>query len=614
MQSPLCTQSFPLHTAYHIAHKYRKNNTPVTTIITLHRCIFNRIVRNLFLLCIPLFFVSKVSAACFSDTSWVSQPLANKNSSLEPQIKTVSEECLSAAVFYISKSDTQHDIDQFVKLLTNWSLSNTVTSSLLFAAYSNPVAHKNASLWSTVFTLWNSANRSIFSEVHRLVNDGDMFTADTLLQILDSENKIGNPELILWTKVKVVTKAYSGIAPIYCRILSQNAAGYKDSMTLQRIQSYTLGQCAQHINEAGKEQAQSILNDFSKCALSLPAIDAEQLKDWLAQQYSRYELFDNELAILSTKHPSDPRQSTSSILTDCARERFINKNFVHSLRAAKAGYHLAQTSESKSDASTLIYQSFLALGLSDSALVWLKRADITSEKRLIEAIRLYQQSGQLQQAGEFIDKLGASITKDTLQIRQELYAQRFPQAILLLNKSAAIKRSKNDRLLWNVRTNLFSGNVENTFKQLDTLPEPATFKQAAELLSYKYWLARLQECPDALEAWAPIEYNIYMGNPQKCVRYIENDRIAPDCRQKLALLVSRALYEKKEVSEALKILEKFDEKSVSSEFLYFKASYHFNLGKHDLSKKILERILLDFPDDIYSGKARLFLSEITDQR
>jgi hypothetical protein len=570
----------------------------------------NRQIKHLTLLTIFLCTASTCFAACGEDSSWETLSFSQKVSSFQPHLNSTSIECLSSALASIDKNIDEDAVKNFVSLLQKWATTNTFGHQLLFAGYSNEFIHRNHATWQAIEGLWGKSNTSPYAAIVSLANSGEPLIADTLLRILDSEGKVDIPELLRWAKIKIVIHDYALVPALYCRIMGKKAQTSKDSTSLLRVQSLALGQFYSQIDEIRGETADQMLQQYKKCTLEMLDADSSSIRSWLAQMYSHLSMFDRELEILTSIVPSKSAATLGADLADLARERFLYQQYIPALRAAKASFVRTLDGEIKADAASIIYQSFQALGLQDSALIWLKKADITTDNRIIDAVVLYQNSGQIQQSQAFIDKLGPSLVKDTLQIRTFIMSNNIEKAISRLNESTFLKKSAPEKLLWRVRILLFTNKIAEVKAALDSSTIPIGHDFAKELLLYKYWLERLQDCPEALSAWTAIEYNIYIGKLEKCLLLSQNERIGKACQWRLALRVARVFHEKMNLSAAVEAMNGYNEKDVSAEFLYFKAQYLYEFGKIALAKELLQRIVLDFTNEIYSGKARLLLSKM----
>jgi tetratricopeptide (TPR) repeat protein len=570
----------------------------------------NHQIKFFILLFIMLSATSTYPAACGGDSTWEAFSFSQKVSSLQSHLNSTSIECLASALASIDRNVDENAVKDFISLLQKWAKTNTVDHQLLFAGYSNEFIHRNNTTWQAIESLWGKSNTSPYAAIVSLANSGEPLIADTLLRILDSEGKVDVPELLRWAKIKIVIHDYALVPALYCRIMGKKAQTSKDSASLLRAQSLALSQFSSQIDEIRGETADQLLQQYKKCTLEMPDADSSSIRSWLAQTYSHLGMFDRELEILTLIVPSESVATLGADLADLARERFLYQQYIPALRAAKASFANTQDGEIKADAASIIYQSFQTLGLQDSALIWLKKANLTTDNRIIDAVVLYQNSGQIQQSQAFIDKLGPSLVKDTLQIRTFIMSNNIEKARSRLNESTFLKKSPPEKLLWNVRILLFTNKIAEVAATLDSSTIPVGHDFAKELLLYKYWLERLKDCPEALSAWTAIEYNIYLGKLEKCLLLSQNERIGKACQWRLALRVARVFHEKMNLSAAVETMNCCNEKDVSAEFLYFKAQYLYEFGKIALAKELLQRIILDFTNEIYSGKARLLLSKM----
>jgi hypothetical protein len=229
---------------------------------------------------------------------------------------------------------------------------------------------------------------------------------------------------------------------------------------------------------------------------------------------------------------------------------------------------------------------------------------------IIEAIELYQNAGQVQQSRQLITRLRSSLSKDTLFIRQYIFIDSIDKAIELTENSPYLRQSASDIMLWKIRLALFKKKFSKILEIYDSVPIPLDSNISTELLLYKYWLERLQDCPEALASWAAIEYNIYTGMLENCASLIKSKEVESTCQWRLALRVACAMHEKEKTSIALTVLKGYDENTVSAEFLYFKGQFMLEMGEIDSAKTLLQRIVLDHSSDIFSGKARLLLTKM----
>jgi hypothetical protein len=542
-----------------------------------------------------------------------SLPLHEKISFISQHTESTDESCILSI---ISNIDDNHslNLDTLANILDRWTVHHRLSPKLLCAGYNNHIVHQHAQLWNSLWQGFQVSHKQLFTEAYKLYNDGSMYTADTLLHIYDSEGKIDNQGLSLWIKIKTITKAYKEIPSLYCRLFNLVPQATNKKLLHEALPGsmYSLKiQFQQTLDESGKDIVPQILTGFKKCILSNQLRNDAELLRWLAQLSGNYGLYDDELEFTLAIQSSDDGFSVSGELADIARNRFINKSFVHALKAGREAFRKAENNDDRTTAGSLVYQSFVALGLNDSALQWIHYAQLTNLNNLLNAINLYQMSGQITQAQALINKFPSSLIKDTLTIRQAIFSQNLRTAHELLQRNDSLKNHTNELYLWNVRIALFNKESDNLMKLLDSIPDIPKFSGAAEVLGYKYRYFKLMDCPESLEAWQLIEYNSYIGKLMATPASVEQFQSDDGCKAECALVLAHRLYERKRNADALAVLSSVDESGVSAEFLYLKARCLYEQEKPVECKKLLEKILLDFPDEIYSDKARLMLSDLT---
>ncbi|NLD95272.1 MAG: hypothetical protein GX639_21700 [Fibrobacter sp.] len=530
--------------------------------------------------------------------------------SISEHVQTTDESCL---LTLLSEIDTCSSaiLDTLASVLNHWTANHRVSSKLLCTGYNNHIVHHHEQIWNTLWRSFQTSHKPLFLEAYRLYNDGAIYTADTLLSIYDSEGEIDNQALSLWIKVKTITKDYKEIPPLYCRLftlVSQPSKELSQPGSIPGSMHSIKTQFQQTLDESGKDHIPQILSGFKNCIVSMKNFHDPELLRWLAYLSGNYGLYDDELEITLAIRSSDDDFSISGEFADIARNRFLDKSFVHALRAGREAFKQADNDNDRSTAGSLIYQSFVALGLNDSALQWIGYAKLTNQNNLQNAINLYQLSGQTAQAQTLISTLQPSVTKDTLTIRQAIFSQNIKAAYELLQHNDFLKSHKSELYLWKVRLALFNKESDNLMKLLDSLPEIPQFRGAAEVLEYKYRALKLIDYPEALEAWQLIEYNIYINRFSAALALFEQLQCDIYCKTECARVIVHRLFERKKIADALAVLSSFDESGISAELLYLKALCLLNQRKTDSSRLVLEKILLDFPDDIYSGKARIVLS------
>ena len=507
------------------------------------------------------------------------------------------EHCFASLISGTVVSNRKIPEDSLTRLITTWSEKEVLSTAVLISCYNDSV-YKKPKLWRTLISEWEKSNGSPYDVFTDLVRSGKPRIADTLFLIFDKEGKLDAHDVMRWAKIKGLVEEYNMVAGLYCRVLRAEPS----------LTPIALSQFMQVLGEMPPECADSVLNQFYRCGIEIPDADTVSLRIWIADAFSRLGLYKQEIAVLSGVPNLPPK--TVERLIDAARRHFSKRRFDQAIAASRVVYQRVGKGDFRSVVATILYQSYMEQGNRDSALVWLERADMTSERVRSEAVALYQSAGNLQKAGELIDSLSRSLVKDTLQIRQELFSGNFTNAAALVQSANSMKRSQQSVTVWNVRTLLFAGKLKEVAEILGTARIEPSWEYAGELLSCKYWLQKLGSSPEALATWAQIEYNIYVGKPDHSAELISKSTISSDLKWRLELRAAKGLIQGGRFDQASTLLSRGNENEVSPEYLYFKAEALHGKGVTDSAQVILEKIVLHHPKDVFSGKARIFLSNI----
>ncbi|HMA65730.1 MAG TPA: hypothetical protein VKO63_11045, partial [Chitinispirillaceae bacterium] len=282
-----------------------------------------------------------------SDCPPDSLSLSEKIDFISQHTQTTEESCLLEIVSNID-GNRRSSLDTLASFLDRWTTHHRLSSRLLCAGYNNQVVHGHTQLWNTLWRSYQASHKQLFTEVYRLYNDGSMYTADTLLYIYDSEGKIDNQALSLWIKIKTITKAYKALPHLYCRLFTLAQKPQKSlSMpeTLPGSMYVIKTQFQQTLDESGKDNIPQILSGFKNCVLSTKNLNDAELLRWLAYLLGNYGLYDDELEVTLAIRSSDDGFSVSSELADLTRNRFINKSFVHALRAGREAFKKAENND-----------------------------------------------------------------------------------------------------------------------------------------------------------------------------------------------------------------------------------------------------------------------------
>jgi tetratricopeptide (TPR) repeat protein len=350
---------------------------------------------------------------------------------------------------------------------------------------------------------------------------------------------------------------------------------------------------------------------FERCVLSLPSIDTAFFRNRLAEQYGRGELFEREIAVLVNF--DIPESPSGRRLLEVARSHFARRRYRHAANAAAAAHpRIEREDESaRSSSAFMAHQSYLSLGIRDSALIWLRESGVTNRDARARAAALYQETGHLEAAAEQIDSLLPSIAKDTLLVRQRLFAGDPAGALNQATTTVgAWGTYPAERLLWRARCMVFGGRPFEAARFIDSLTFAASWHGAAEVLRYRYWLQKMEDAPrPVVETWGRLEYLIYTDDLTASARLLIERRAAltGEAGEMLTTRLARELARVGRHAAALEVLELVTD-GQSPEYLYVKAEMLNGAGRREEARGLANRILTDHPTDIFAQRARMLLS------
>ncbi|NLE02790.1 MAG: hypothetical protein GX640_23230 [Fibrobacter sp.] len=541
-------------------------------------------------ICTLCLFVKVSDAQCPDSRNVTLQYLFNISNSLP-------NNCLSGLLEKLVDSNTPLSRDSINLFFKTWAKTHTFGNDVLFSCFRNNKINTNRVIFSAVVQFWEKKNGFFHDVCNELVNSGFPAQADTLFSIFDREGKLDVYDWLTWAKVKELIRDEKMVADLYNRVIQREP----------KLRSVALSQFSKTLQECSPEMAESILDKFRELNLGVPGADTLTMRNWLAETYNRLKLYDQEVKVLELL---DMEQlPVFSQLIGAARRRFSQHLYNHAVTAAYAGYRRASDAESRQYAATILYQAYLQQGKSDSAMIWMNRADMKSESSRIGAIVLLQSSGQFPRAEALIDSLRPSLNRDTLRIRQLLLkGDREKAAQFITKESRYLFRSEMNMALWAVRVFLFNGKTVEAQRYLDTLKIQPSWEYARELLSDKYWIQLLQNSPSSLAVWAQIEYNLFTGSISKLRNILDGSNIPKDHKCKLSMYLAKSLNVRNEPGESLHLLSACESGEQNAEYLYLTAEALLMQGAVDSARQVLTKIILENSHEPFSEKARILLS------
>jgi len=536
----------------------------------------------------------------------------------------ICDDCFAAMVSGLHAADRKLLKDSLTTVFSSRAAKGRFSQELFITLFGNEHIARNKQLWGRIIDIWADAGvQPVYAVLAVHSEGGKIPTADTLYRALDAAGRLDPNELLRFGRVKCLLGDYSAAAAIYCRVI----AGDK------RVEHAALTQMAQLFTDADSAAKSAALDRFEACVFALPSSDTAFYRNWLADFYGRSGLYEKEVAIL-TKFDT-PATPAGRKLADIAKAHFARRRYRQAATAAVAAAGRLDKAEQPA-AAFIAYQAYMQLKSKDSALVWLTRSEITTKDARIQAVALHQEAGHTQEAAALLDSVPLSLSKDTLIVRQHLFTGEAGKALSHASSSqVSWIMNPRERALWVSRSLIFGGRAYDAAAVLDTLRFVQWWHGTAEVLRYKYWFQKLEDDQAALDFWGKLEYSIYTGDLTSAARNLKKHGLRGEPGEMMAVRLARALANAGRGGEALEILDlagnaaaaggvpdfgirgipgRDDEKKAgtrgSAEYLYIKAELLNEAGRAEEARAIANRILKEYPADVFAQKARILLLRI----
>ena len=525
--------------------------------------------------------------------------------SISRQTGVVDDQCLLSIIRNFN-SVKKEDAGNFLLILDRCCMDKKFNSnSLLFGAFGNKSVYRNKILWSAVRRCWSKWNRSPHEAFMALVNDGFPAQADTLYTIFDKDTTLDKYALGRWAKVKNVTGDYFNIPDLFCRSLQQSESGYIEIVLMQFNGV---------LSENSPEMVDTLIDLFAdRCFSGLKLTDEDKsiVFTWIIEAWGDLNRFRKQVNFVKK---SVPEKDAGALLYEIAQRYLMRKNHIAAASVASESYHYAIDEKIKLQAANIVFQSWVALNRRDSVAVWIERAGLDNNSNKIEAVVLYQNQGNFGKAMELINDLPRSLARDTLTIRQSLCKEeRDSITFSLLDKSTFLNDEPILRELWKLRLLLYHKNLSAFQIRVDSLRTIPEWSMFPEMLKYRYWLQKCAGKEDMLTAWAMIEYYNFIGRPQSSSGLLCPGTMTDPERSLLVREVAQELM-KRSAQDALNFLNQCKDTISDPGITYFTAEASHLTGNSRDAQALLQSIILNYPDDVYCGKARVLLMKVTKGR
>jgi hypothetical protein len=249
-------------------------------------------------------------------------------------------------------------------------------------------------------------------------------------------------------------------------------------------------------------------------------------------------------------------------------------------------------------------------GQPDSAVAWFPRASIKDMRIIGRAVTMYQSAGLLTRADSLINLMGSSVARDTLMIRQMIFKGK-PDEARSLAAGNTIKKHwagvRSERWLWMTRVNVFNGELAAAAACIDSAGFDADWHAAREMLEHRYASAVFMSAPELFGAWGKMMLAAYQGHPETIADTIASLNPEKSVREYMLAALARALLDAGMYDRCTQVISGKSGTEPSYRLILLCAEACIMQGKNEEAVRMLENIVLECPDDIFSDKARMYL-------
>lgn len=548
---------------------------------------------------LPLLLTSLV-AACPADSlraTLDSVKAARLIDGIRPE--SIGEECLAQTVEALDRIHGVCSGEEALRLIEKWSEGRSISLSFLYRCIAAKIGRSDPALPRGILALWEKKHGQVRASIAEQEAMGRIAEEDSLYTVLDHCNPLSADDFLQWAHSdEVLSGSYGAPAVLYCRALQADPRKIDQVFVMLYL----------WLENAPADSIAVALAAFQKDALYCRNIDTIGLQCRIGDFYDRHDLYDAEtkvlLAVPETRARLAPR------LYELAGRVLSRRLYAEAIPLAMAAFNSSGMPPVKLAAAEIAYRAYIGLHSFDSALVWLEYAGLSTENRRIDAVVLNQATGRIGKAKSLISELPPTFTRDTLALRERLFEGDIAGAADAVKKGIAWLQRPNETLLWSVRTLLFRGDIDRLSELLDsTLPEPA-WSGAQEFLRDRLLLHLLLNSNDDLAGWSQIAYYLFIDKPERAVAKLSG--IAGKFKIPLLLLIIKDQLERGKITVAEALFERQGDTVDSPEYLYLRAQTLLNINVREnggRAQALLGRIIRDFPEDVFSEKARVLLAE-----
>jgi hypothetical protein len=538
-------------------------------------------------------------AECFPVDSLADELFLNRQlSKLIESGVNVDESCLVSIISNFKSEKKENAENLRILIDRHFSQNGVLGLPILFSGFRNSVVFKNQQLWPSIKKGWLKKNRSPQEAFSLLLNDGFPAQADTLYSIFDTDAALDKYDMVRWARVKSITGDYFKISSLLCRTLQSSEP---------RFIEISLMQFSEILSEMAPETIDSITQQFSdQCFPTLKLDDDTKsiVFSWVIEAWGKLNEYRKQMAFVRKSVPAKER---GLLLYQISEKYFLQKNVIAAAAVASGAYQCSDDANVKKQAAVIAYQSWVVLNRNDSVAVWIERAGLDNDMSKADAVQLYQKQGDLKKSQMLLNDLPHSLCRDTLMVRQYLCSKENDSVSFeLLEKSSFLKDEPILYGFWTLRLLLFYHKVEKFKAVVDSLRMIPEWSMFPELLKYRYWIQMCDGQEDMLAMWATIEYNNFIGWPQNSTELLCSEKVSGPVQSLLVMEVARTLIIKS-ADEAVSFFTSCKDLFSDPGVIYCKAEANLLAGRHKESEELLQSIILKYPKDVFSGKARILL-------
>ncbi len=430
------------------------------------------------------------------------------------------------------------------------------------------------------------------------IDKGNISEGDSLLCIADSAGILDALDMLRWMSAKAVLARYYDAGRLCCRVSAQQP----------QLAPIACARLFEIVKDQSVETKRLALGAYKQCALSQERCDTLQVKQWLSRTYGFFAMFAEETDLL--RDLDSRRFPSGRDFLAIGRDRFSMGFFSDAVVPAMEAYRRLSEAPERSLAATIVYQCYLRLNKSADAALWLPRTELSDVRFRAQAAAFLQRAGFLDKADSLTATLPASVARDTLAVRQALFAGNPSRAREL---ARGLRGDRDAALIWTIRTSVFSGNGGDLEGWIDTVAMQPSGEYGREMLAYRYKLELLKDASQAYQDFGVLEYAVWLGQPKKATG-MSFAAYAPMVRQMLACDLVAALLEKDLAPEAQKVALQVPPGEGGPELEFYKGDILIRQGSITEGSKVLEQLVISHPNDVFAIRAKQVLASLGQAR